>query len=142
MATKKSSSKQHGLTTKQQAAAKRAYKKLGSQKATARSLGVAKWRVNLFFQKKKVGKRAPKEFDKDVRTMMDLYDLPYRGAQRKASELPKYSKRRAGRAGKKWKSYEDRQAAMRKLRDEFGDEELTNRINKEMEDYMYGDTPH
>jgi len=129
------------LTKKQQAQVKKYTKQGLSQKQIALKLKVAKQRVATYQKKAKIGKRVAGEFWKDVKAYQQMTEETWENAKEVIYHSAKWSKKRAARAGKKWKSYKQRQEDMRKLREEFEGEELEKEMYLELGDYYYGDTP-
>ena len=131
-----------GLTKKQTASVKRYTKAGKSQGAIAKLLHVSKQRVATSQKKAKVGKRAASPFWSDVKKTKELLGYSHKRATKEVMNAPKWGKKRAAKAGKKWKSYEERQETMRALRSEFVDEnEQRDAIEQELEEFQYGDTP-
>jgi len=129
------------LTSKQTAKVRKYTKAGKSQKEIAKILGVAKQRVANAQKKAGVGKRVASTFWKQVKAYKEDLEISHKEATILVKNTKKWGTKRAARAGKKWKSYEERQADMRALRQEFEGEELGKAISQEMEDYLYGDTP-
>jgi transcriptional regulator len=129
------------LTAKQTTKVRSLTKKGKTQAQIAKVLGVSKQRVSTAQAKAKVGKRRPSPFWKDVKQVKELLGVSHKRATNLVSQNKKWGEKRAARAGKKWRTPEERQAEMKKLREEFQDEKLERMINQELEDYMYGDTP-
>lgn len=129
------------LSDKQTKKVRSLTKKGKTQAQIAKFLGVSKQRVSTAQAKAGVGKRRPSPFWKDVKAQKELLECSHKRATNLVSQSKKWGSKRAARAGKKWYSPEERQARMRELRAEFEGEELTNEINQELEDVMYGDTP-
>ena len=140
--TKKLSRTYKTLTAKQTTKVKRYTKQGKSQQAIAKLLGVSKQRVSTAQKKAKIGKRVASAFWKDVALYKEKAGVSHRRATLEVKNWKEWGTKRATKAGKKWKSYAERQADMRKIREEFVDEtDKRKAINQELEDYMYGDTP-
>jgi phage-related protein len=128
------------LTAKQTTRVRGLTKKGKTQAQIAKLLGVSKQRVSTAQAKAKVGKRRPSPFWKDVKVLKDM-GYSHKKATLLTKQSPKWGKKRAARAGKKWRTPEERQAEMKRLRKEFEGKELSDKMTYEMEEYMYGDTP-
>lgn len=129
------------LTKKQTASVKRYTKQGKSQQWIAHKIGIAKQSIATAQRKAKIGKRVTSPFWKDVKAYKELSGEDHKRATQMVKQTKKWGTKRAARAGKKWKSYQERQAEMKKLRKEFEGEELTDKLTYEMEEYQYGDTP-
>jgi transcriptional regulator len=116
-------------------------KKGKTQAQIAKSLGIAKQSVSTAQRKAKIGKRRPSPFWQAVKRVKEDTGVSHKRATNLVSQNKKWGAKRAARAGKKWRTPEERQAEMKRLREEFQDEKLEKMINQELEDYMYGDTP-
>jgi fructosamine-3-kinase len=121
----------------------KSYTKAGkTQGQIAKLLHVSKQRVSTAQRKAKIGKRVVSPFWKAVKATKEAAGISHKEATQVVFHAPKWGKKRAAKVGKKWISYQERQARMKKLRDEYSGDELTGAINDEMGEYMYGDTPH
>jgi transcriptional regulator with XRE-family HTH domain len=133
--------KYKSLTSKQTTKVRSLTKKGKTQAQIAKLLGVSKQRVSNAQAKAGVGKRRPSPFWQAVKRVKEDTGCSHKRATNLVSQNRKWGEKRAARAGKKWRTPEERQAEMKRLREEFQDEKLEKMINQELEDVMYGDTP-
>jgi transcriptional regulator with XRE-family HTH domain len=109
-----------------------------SQERIAKSLGVAKIRVSRVLKAKKVGKRRVSPFWKSVTDVQEATGYTWKEARETVYHAPKWGKKRAARAGKKYKRYEDFWKWVRE--EELSEREVQEKMEEEMEEY-YFDTP-
>lgn len=130
--------KKHKLTKTQETGAISRSLKGWSQQKIAKSLGVAKWRVNAYLVSKKVGKRRKSEFWGSVKAVQEATGYSWVKVRKTVYHAPKWSEKRATRMGKRFKSW-------REFWDECKQEGLSQEEKmakmEEMEDEVYFDTP-
>lgn len=129
------------LTKKQTASVKRYTKQGKSQGVIAKLLGVSKQRVATSQKKTKTGVRRPSPFWKDVKEYKEKSGRSHAYSTKEVMNWKKWGTKRAAKSGKKWKSYDARQARMREIRSEFEGDELREQLEQELEEFQYGDTP-
>lgn len=95
------------LTATQKKKAASLAKKGVSQQKIAKSLGVAKQRIASHLKLKGVGKRATGTFWEDVKTVQRLEGLTWKKARGKAYNTVFWGKKRAKKAGKKFKTWQE-----------------------------------
>ena len=109
-------------------------KKGKSQKAIAKSLGVAKQRVATFLKTGGVGKRAVGTFWGDVKNMQSL-GYSWKDAQKKIYFSPKWTKKRALRKKKGYKTFQEFWAEQE---EEYkSQQEKQQALTEEMEEFEF-----
>lgn len=113
-------------------------KKGVGQKKIGLILKVSKERVGIALRKAKVGKRRVSPFWKSVTDVQEATGYTWKEARETVYHAPKWGKKRAARAGKKYKRWEDFWDWVRE--EELSERDIQEKMEEEMEEY-YFDTP-
>jgi hypothetical protein len=113
-------------------------KKGYGQKKIGLTLKVSKERVGIALRKAKIGKRRVSPFWSDVQTLQRLRMVSWKEAREITYHEPFWGKKRAARAGKKYKRWEDFWDWVRE--EELSEREIQEKLEEETEEY-YFDTP-